>query len=49
MNVDVPAVFLYTPEQSAVASRRITGVTIDPWSWLEGWNAGGSSRCRPRK
>jgi len=36
MNVDVPAVFLYTPEQSAVASRRITGVTIDPWSWLEG-------------
>ena len=36
MNVDVPAVFLYTPEQSAVASRRITGVTIDPWSWLDG-------------
>lgn len=36
MNADVPAVFLYTPEQSAVASRRITGVTIDPWSWLEG-------------
>ena len=36
MNVDVPAVFLYTPEQSAVASRRITGVAIDPWSWLEG-------------
>lgn len=36
MNVDAPAVFLYTPEQSAVMSRRITGVTIDPWSWLEG-------------
>ena len=36
MNADVPAVFLYTPEQSAVASRRITGVTVDPWSWLEG-------------
>lgn len=36
MNLDVPAVFLYTPEQSAVASRRITGVTIDPWSWLDG-------------
>ena len=36
MNVDVPAVFLYTPEQSAVVSRRITGVAIDPWSWLEG-------------
>jgi peptide/nickel transport system substrate-binding protein len=36
MNMDVPAVFLYTPEQSAVASRRITGVAIDPWSWLEG-------------
>ncbi len=36
MNVDAPAVYLYTPEQSAVISRRITGVTIDPWSWLEG-------------
>jgi ABC-type transport system substrate-binding protein len=36
MNVDAPAVFLYTPEQSAITSRRITGVTIDPWSWLEG-------------
>ncbi len=36
MNLDVPAVFLYAPEQSAVATRRITGVTIDPWSWLEG-------------
>jgi len=36
MNVDAPAIFLYTPEQSAVVSRRITGVTIDPWSWLEG-------------
>ena len=36
MNLDVPAVFLYTPEQSAVLSRRITGVVVDPWSWLEG-------------
>lgn len=36
MNMDAPAVFLYTPEQTAVASRRITGVTIDPWSWLDG-------------
>jgi peptide/nickel transport system substrate-binding protein len=36
MNADAPAVFLYTPEQSAVMSRRITGVSIDPWSWLEG-------------
>lgn len=36
MNADAPAVYLYTPEQSAVVSRRITGVTIDPWSWLEG-------------
>jgi peptide/nickel transport system substrate-binding protein len=36
MNADAPAVFLYTPEQSAVASRRITGISIDPWSWLEG-------------
>ena len=36
MNMDAPAVFLYTPEQTAVASRRITGVTIDPWIWLDG-------------
>ncbi len=36
MNADAPAVFLYTPEQTAVASRRITGVSINPWSWLEG-------------
>lgn len=36
LNADAPALFLYTPEQSAVASRRITGVSIDPWSWLEG-------------
>jgi peptide/nickel transport system substrate-binding protein len=36
LNADAPAVFLYTPEQTAVASRRITGMAIDPWSWLEG-------------
>jgi peptide/nickel transport system substrate-binding protein len=36
LNLDAPAVFLYAPEQSAVAARRITGVAIDPWSWLEG-------------
>ena len=36
INVDAPAVFLYSPEQSAVSSRRITGETIDPWSWLDG-------------
>jgi len=49
MNVDVPAVFLYTPEQSAVASRRITGVTIDPWSWLEGIERWGLEPLQARK
>ncbi len=49
MNVDVPAVFLYTPEQSAVASRRITGVTIDPWSWLDGIERWGLEPLQPRK
>ena len=47
MNVDVPAVFLYTPEQSAVASRRITGVSIDPWSWLEGVERWGLEPLQP--
>lgn len=49
MNVDAPAVFLYTPEQSAVASRRITGVTIDPWSWLEGVERWGLEPGQPLK
>jgi ABC-type transport system substrate-binding protein len=33
---DAPAIFLYTPEQRAAVSRRLGGVRIDPFSWLEG-------------
>ena len=33
---DAPAVFLYTPEQRAAVARRIGGVEINPFSWLEG-------------
>ncbi len=36
LNIDAPAAFLYAPEQSAVASQRITGIELDPWSWLDG-------------
>jgi len=49
MNLDVPALFLYTPEQSAVVSRRITGVSIDPWSWLEGVERWGLEPGQPAK
>jgi peptide/nickel transport system substrate-binding protein len=34
LNADAPAVFLYTPTNLAVVSRRLEGVTIDPFSWL---------------
>lgn len=33
---DAPAIFLYTPQQHAAVSRRIGGVEINPFSWLEG-------------
>lgn len=33
---DAPAIFLYTPEQRAAVQRRIGGVEINPYSWLEG-------------
>ena len=33
---DAPAIFLYTPEQRAAVQRRIGGVDINPYSWLEG-------------
>lgn len=36
LNADPPAIFLYAPEQVAVLSNRLEGVTINPWSWLEG-------------
>ncbi len=34
LNADAPAIFLYTPANSAAASRRLEGVEIDPYSWL---------------
>ena len=43
LNADAPAVFLYAPEQTAAASSRISGVVLNPWSWLEGverWTVG---------
>ena len=33
---DAPAIFLYTPEQRAAVQRRIGGVEINSYSWLEG-------------
>jgi ABC-type transport system substrate-binding protein len=43
LNADAPAVFLYAPAHSAVASRRMENVEIDPYSWASGlreWRAG---------
>jgi len=40
LNADAPAVFLYTPTNTAAVSRRLEGVEIDPYSWLgdlPGW------------
>ena len=34
LNADAPAVFLYTPTNTAVASTRVAGLTVDPFSWL---------------
>jgi peptide/nickel transport system substrate-binding protein len=34
LNADPPAIFLYTPTNFAVVSKRVRGVTIDPFSWL---------------
>lgn len=34
LNVDAPAVFLYTPTNQMVASARLGGIVIDPYSWL---------------
>jgi peptide/nickel transport system substrate-binding protein len=43
LNSDAPALFLYAPEQVAAVSKRVEGVTIDPYSWASGlraWRAG---------
>ena len=43
LNADAPALFLYAPMQVAGVSRRIEGVSINPYSWLSDlrtWRAG---------
>lgn len=39
LNGDAPAIFLYSPENVAAVSRRISGLEIDPYSWLSGLSA----------
>jgi len=34
LNADVPAIWLYTPTNVAGFSKRIVGLSIDPYSWL---------------
>ena len=34
LNLDAPAVFLYTPTNVMIASGRLRDITIDPYSWL---------------
>jgi peptide/nickel transport system substrate-binding protein len=36
LNADAPAIFLYAPSNTAVVSRRIENVEIDPYSWASG-------------
>jgi peptide/nickel transport system substrate-binding protein len=36
LNADAPAIFLYAPANVAIASRRVQGVEIDPYSWASG-------------
>jgi len=45
LNADAPAIFLYAPANVAIASRRVEGVEIDPYSWASGlrhWRLGRS-------
>src|SRR6185436_7076372 len=47
LNADPPAIFLYTPTNVAVISKRVDGVTIDPFSWLSsaaGWRLAAARR-----
>jgi peptide/nickel transport system substrate-binding protein len=42
LNADAPAIFLYAPANTAVVSRRLENVVIDPYSWASGlreWRA----------
>ncbi len=44
LNADAPGLFLYAPANIGVASRRIEGLDINPYSWasgLPGWRAVG--------
>jgi peptide/nickel transport system substrate-binding protein len=36
LNADVPAIFLYSLANVAAVSRRLSGVEMDPYSWLSG-------------
>jgi peptide/nickel transport system substrate-binding protein len=36
LNADAPAIFLYAPAHTAVVRSRLTGVTLDPYSWISG-------------
>jgi peptide/nickel transport system substrate-binding protein len=43
LNADAPAIFLYAPANVAIASRRVQGIEIDPYSWASGlrtWRLG---------
>ena len=43
LNADVPAIWLYTPMNVAGMAKRVRGVAINPYSWLEGlpdWEPG---------
>lgn len=48
LNADAPALFLYAPANVAVVSRRLTGVEIDPYSWLSGLRRWSAGRASPR-
>ena len=42
LNADAPAIFIYAPSNTAVASRRMENVKVDPYSWVSGlrqWRA----------
>ena len=39
LNADAPALFLYAPVNVAAVSRRVSGFSIDPFSWLSGVGA----------
>jgi peptide/nickel transport system substrate-binding protein len=44
LNADAPAIFLYAPANTAVATRRMENVEIDPYSWASGlreWEVAG--------